>query len=223
MAGLLQPWQGLWIQVNAASAGHTVKLLIPRLPKYSQAPPSATPAGGWERVLDWLVAPAAAAPPAIADQSWYVRLSAEESTLGLRDRNIVLGQLADSAVGYDAHDLPKLTPFGTPFLTVVFPHPDWGLHASDYASDYRPDHDSQASGRPAAVWRFELRADRTGYPVRLRWEGPPDVLNCSELLDEDTGARYPADDPTFLRDGVSAALTTPVRHFAWRYSGQPNP
>ena len=210
------------MQVNVASFGHTVKLLLPRIPKYGHASPPASAPDGWARALDWLIAPAAA-EPATAEQAWYVRLIAEEPTLGLRDRNSVLGQLADGAVGYDPHDLPELAPFGAPFLTVVFPHPDWGPRAGDYASDYRPDRDTSTSGRPAAVWRFELRADQAGYPARLRWEGPPEVLSRLELLDEDTGARYPADDPVFLRDGVPATLTAPVRRFTWRYRGQPGP
>ncbi|MFZ1640433.1 MAG: hypothetical protein WAV07_03150 [Candidatus Contendobacter sp.] len=220
MAGLLQPWQGAWIQVNAASLGHTVKLLIPRIPKYSHTAPPAPPAGGWLRALDWLIAPAVAA--AEDGRAWYVRLIAEEATQKLRDRNNVLGQLADGAVGYDARDLPELAPFGQPWLTVVFPHPDWGKNAGDYASDYRPDREPGIPGRPTADWRFEIRADRAGYPVRLRWEGPPDVLSRSELLDEDTGARYPADDPRYLQDGVPATMTTPTRHFTWRYAGQPD-
>ena len=228
MVGLLQPWQGVWVQVEAASFGHTVKLLIPRIPKYGHVPavpttpaaPASRPVEGGPALLDWLIAPAVA-EPAPADRAWHVRLIVEEPTLGLRDRNNVLGQLADGAVGYDEHDLPELAPFGSPFLTVVFPHPDWGPRAGDYASDYRPDRDPGAPGRPAADWRFELRADRAGYPARLRWEGPPDVLSRSELLDEDTGARYPADDPAALRDGAPATLTTPTRRFIWRFVGQP--
>lgn len=221
MIGLLQPWQGVWVQVNPASLGHTVKLLIPRIPKYSRIPSPVPPASGWELALDWLIAPAVAEPMVPDDRSWYVRLIAEEPSRVMRDRNNVLGQLADSAVDRDVHDLPKLAPFDQPYLTVVFPHADWGKNAGDYASDYRPDHEFGNPGRPAADWRFEIRTDQAGYPVRLRWEGPPDVLSRSELLDEDTGARYRADDPVYLRDGAPATMITPVRRFIWRYNGQP--
>ena len=210
------------MQVNVASFGHTVKLLLPRIPKYGHASPPASAPDGWARALDWLIAPAAA-EPATAEQAWYVRLIAEEPTLGLRDRNSVLGQLADGAVGYDPHDLPELAPFGAPFLTVVFPHPDWGPRAGDYASDYRPNQTPPGSGLPPATWRFEVRADRAGYQLRLRWEGPAAVLERSTLLDEDTGARYPAADPALLRDGLPVAMTAPVRHFTWTYAGQPGP
>ena len=248
MVGLLQPWQGVWIKVYAASQGHTLKLLVPAMPKYSQAPPAApvvaqnpAPASGWSWLLDWLIAPAAAepvAPPSgLAEreasraannqalqtgQAWYVRLIAEEPTTPMQTRNSVLGQLPDSLAGYDAHDLPKLAPFGQPWLSVAFPHPDWGKQAGDYASDYRPNYAAQP-GLPADTWRFEIRTDQAGYPVRLRWEGSPAVLARSELVDEDTGARYPASDPGALQDGIPATMTTPVRRFTWIYAGQSEP
>ena len=240
MVGMLQPWQGVWINVYAASQGHTVKLLIPRIPKYSQIAPPAPATRRGLRALDWLIAPAAAESPttslserearrtaqgqAIQDGlAWYVRLIAQEPTLPMRDRNAVFGQLPDAAVDHDDNDLPKLAPFGQPYLSVVFPHLDWGSQADDYASDYHPNRDAQGRGLPADAWRFEIRTDRTGYAMRLRWEGPPAVLACSTLVDEDTGARYPADDPRTFQDGAPVTMTAPVRHFSWIYAGQPCP
>ena len=240
MVGMLQPWQGVWINVYAASQGHTVKLLIPRIPKYSQIAPPAPAARRGSQALDWLIAPAAAESPttslserearrtaqgqAIQDGlAWYVRLIAQEPTLPMRDRNAVFGQLPDAAVNHDDNDLPKLAPFGQPYLSVVFPHLDWGSQADDYASDYHPNRDAQGRGLPADAWRFEIRTDRTGYAMRLRWEGPPAVLACSTLVDEDTGARYPADDPRTFQDGAPVSMTAPVRHFSWIYAGQPCP
>ncbi len=217
MTGLLQPWQGIWIKVWVASQGHTLKLLIPRIPKYSHVPTPARPIPGWQKALDWLIPSAVAAEP---DRIWYVRLIAEESTHNLRDRNNVLGQLPDSREGYDRHDLPELAPFGQPTLSVVFPHPDWGNKAGDYASDYRP---TGPTGLPPARWRFEVRTDRAGYAVQLRWEGPPDLLGRMELVDEDTGRHYPSGNPGYLRNGIPVTMTAPVRHFTWIFAGQPAP
>ncbi len=251
MVGIVQPWQGIWVKVNAAAQGHTLKLLFPRIPKYSHvmpvvpvartAPPASNDSGF--PVLDWLIAPAAADPvestdPGVIDaharrtadsqalqegRAWYLRLIVEEPVRGLRDRNNVLGQLPSAAVGYDRYDLPKLAPFGQPALSVAFPHPDWGAQAGDYASDYRSNQDSQQPGLPPATWRFELRADPADQPLRLRWEGPQAVLDRSELLDEDTGIRYPAHDPILLQEGLSVPNPAPVRHFSWFYSGQTSP
>ena len=44
-------------------------------------------------------------------------------------------QLPDSALGYDRHDLPEVAPFGN-YMTVVFPHPEWGDRSGDYTSDF---------------------------------------------------------------------------------------
>ncbi len=70
MTGILQPWQGFWMQVHPASQGHSLKLLIPPIPKYGLTPPARIPAIAQSpastspgfRVLDWLIAPAAAEP-----------------------------------------------------------------------------------------------------------------------------------------------------------------
>jgi len=141
----------------------------------------------------------------------------------MRDRNNVFGQIATAVAGHDPHDLPKLAPFSPPSLSVVFPHPDWGPHAGDYASDYRPNRVASTPGRPADRWRFAIRTDRAGYPVRLRWEGPPDILSRSEVIDEDTGSRYPANDPAFLHNGIPLTMTAPARYFTWIFAGQPAP
>ena len=228
MVGILQPWQGFWMQVHPASQGHSLKLLIPPIPKYGFTPPALipaitqSPASPGFRALDWLMAPAAA-ESASANPAWYVRLIAEEPTRPMRDRNNVFGQSATAAVGHDPHDLPKMAPFSPPFLNVVFPHPDWGLKAGDYASDYRPNHHNQGRGLPAETWHFEIRTDRADYAVKLRWEGPPEILSRSVLVDDDTGIRYPASDPVILDKGIPLTMTAPIRHFTWVFAGQSAP
>lgn len=135
----------------------------------------------------------------------------------MRDRNNVLGQLEDAAVGYDRHDLPELKPSYSPYLTIVFPHADWGIKAGDYASDFRPTN----KGKPAASWRFEVRGD-VARTVLLRWEGPAEILRNSVLLDEATGRQYSASDASLLQSGLSVTMTGTVASFTWRYSGKPN-
>ena len=235
MIGMPLPWQGWWVKVLASGVGQPITLLIPAIPKVSQAP---APKGGLERVLEMVLPAAQAAPPDFAPangwreredhrdrhgqalqegREWYVRLIIEEPGLNMRDRNNVLGQLEDAAVGYDRHDLPELKPSYSPYLTIVFPHADWGIKAGDYASDFRPTH----KGKPAANWRFEVRGD-VARTVLLRWEGPAEILRNSVLLDEATGRRYAASDAVLLRDGLSVTMTGTVAAFSWRYSGKPN-
>ncbi|MFZ1642162.1 MAG: hypothetical protein WAV07_12200 [Candidatus Contendobacter sp.] len=258
--GISQPFQGLWVAVKPASAGHVVKLLLPAIPKLSQAPAPdapavarAEPAGFWQRLLDVLIAPAAADPladtpnaqPAAAKDrdrdrakgkserdahnnahsraiqdgfEWYARLIVEDSATGMRDRGNVFGQLADSVTGYDQHDLKELSPFGKPYLTLVFPHPDWGGNAGDYTTDYRSTEKARR-GAPAANWRFEIRTDQIGRNLQLRWEGPDAVLSRSVLFDEDTGVSYPLRNPHYAQ-GIPVAMPKLVHRFTWRYAGK---
>lgn len=66
LIGMLQPWQGVWVNVLPGSIGQTVNLLIPAQPKTSQrsVPTNpvavALPGGGWSSALNWLIAPAVA-------------------------------------------------------------------------------------------------------------------------------------------------------------------
>lgn len=139
----------------------------------------------------------AAEPPVKAGakpRDWSVRLIAESGTL--RDAGNILGQLADSADGFDRHDLVEPEPFGSRYLSIVFPHPDWGEHAGDYTSDYR-------EPRPpfGDDWRFDVLGSGFGRAVTLRWEGHGTPLRGFWLIDEETGERVrvePGGSYTFL-------------------------
>ena len=185
MEGTLKPWDGFWVSANKPG----IELRIP-----------ATPGGP--------VLPCG--PPAFSRPGgWFIRLVVESG--GLRDDANVFGQLADSVVGYDAHDLEELAPFGDSFLTVVFPHPDWGAQAGDYASDYHP----LRSASVPDEWRFEVRSSNPESVVTLRWEGPASRLLGSILIDVESGQRIvPQTDGryTFAMSGSS-------RSFRWQYRG----
>ncbi len=235
--GVLQPWQGIWVKVKAASFGHTIKLLIPAIPKVSQAP--AQPAAPWlGRMLDWFIPPVAAAGssqnPAngVAARTarrnaegrklqqgvnWYVRFIAEEATEQLIDRTNVFGQLDGALPGYDSHDLPAPAPFGVPYLHVVFPHPEWLDNPGDYNSDYRPI--PPGKGKGADQWRIEVRSDQPRQ-VTLRWEGPPDILQRSVLVDDKTGTEYNLNSHDLRTGRLAFTMTQPIHAFTWRYKGR---
>ncbi|MEZ5583100.1 MAG: hypothetical protein R3F37_10370 [Candidatus Competibacteraceae bacterium] len=69
----------------------------------------------------------------------------------------MLGRLNDSLDDYDTHDLEELPPTFSPYLTLVFPHDDWGDRSDDYTTDYRA-----FALDPEAVtdWEFEIRSDQ---------------------------------------------------------------
>ena len=135
---------------------------------------------------------------------WYVRLTAKADDLN--DSGNVLGQLTDSRHGYDLHDLEELSPFATPYLTIVFPHPDWGDHAGDYASDFHGTHKRKNK------WVFEIRSDDPNRQVTLSWSSQADMSGMS-LVDTVTGTKVAAlgadQQYTFNMGGQT------VRSFKW--------
>ncbi len=129
---------------------------------------------------------------------WGVRLIAEAD--GLRDAGNLLGQLDGSLDGRDLHDLVELPPFAAPYLTVVFPQPDWGDQAGDYATDFHALKPRWARDR----WVFEVRASPEVEQVTLSWEGPRRKVARLRLRDETAGRKVvmrPGGSYTFAMDG----------------------
>ncbi len=157
--GTLEAFDGLWVKAFQSGISLRIPATPSRRPQASSSTQGVSDAGGW-----------------------LVRLIVEAA--GLRDTGSVLGQLAGSARGYDVHDLPELPPFGDTYLSVVFPHPEWGDRADDYATDFHP----RAPLGSRDEWFFEVVAGNVEGPVTLRWEGPPELLRRMRLIDEETGA-----------------------------------
>lgn len=143
---------------------------------------------------------------------WFVRLIATDDANNLQDKGNVLGQLPDSDAGYDIHDLPEFSPMGGDYLTIVFPHADWGEHAGDYASDF---HAYSQKNRQDS-WQFEVRTNDSHREVTLSWAGLQEVLQPSVLIDNETGEvirmRF-VEEYTFFMNGTT-------RSFTWKYQGR---
>ena len=139
---------------------------------------------------------------------WYVRLTAIAGDL--KDSGNVLGQLKDSKRSYDLHDLKELSPFATPYLTIVFPHPDWGDHTGDYTSDF---HGTRGRNHN---WTFEVRSDDPNREVTLNWSSEADMTGML-LVDTVTGTQLAAQAAdqqyTFNMGGETA------RSFEWVFRG----
>lgn len=105
-------------------------------------------------------------------QGWYIRLTVEAANGQLKDETNSLGQLSDSVLGYDHHDLVEPAPMGAPYLTLVFPHPDWGSQANTYTTDFHAPSATQPDN-----WQFEVRSDDPKRVVTLRWIGDEKKLN----------------------------------------------
>jgi len=152
--------------------------------------------------------------PALAGSSCESKAQAEGATVrliaesgDLRDAGNVLGWFRESVDGYDRHDLREMPPLDDRYLTLVFPHDDWGKHAGDYASDLRA---WQGSGQ--TEWRFDILASELGGEVTLRWEGSPRILQYAQLVDEATGELIRVDP----NGSYAFRMNTTRRAFRWR-------
>ncbi len=97
---------------------------------------------------------------------WYARLIAEIPSENMKDQGNVLGQLKDSSNTHDSHDLIEMAPFGSKYLTIVFPHNEWGERSGAYTSDYHSMHTDTND-----EWVFQVRTSAINNDVTLRWEG----------------------------------------------------
>jgi hypothetical protein len=241
MEGVVNPGEAFWYAVTDDTlAPGDMTMLIPAKAFTAQqafntlgAPAATRYAGLWKalgRMADLVVAPARAAgggkgkPPKdgnagqerrtarLAAKEWYVRLIADWPEGNLKDRGNVLGELADSVPGYDLHDLEELSPFSAPYLTIVFPHDDWGERAGSYASDYRALKKNKNEGDS---WRFEVRSDQPGREITLRWAMQGDYPEAPTLIDLESGETV-AVDPT-VPDSYTFVMDAATHRFAWTY------
>ena len=132
---------------------------------------------------------------------WALRIVATSGPL--RDFTSGLGELPDAFDGWDENDLVELRPDEVPpYLTVVFPHSDWGIDASEW---YTTDFHRQRGRGKSGTWLLEVRSDVTRQ-VTLSFEGPADVLKKGLLTDLETGWKYR------LRDGAMTFTMSDIEH-----------
>ena len=145
-------------------------------------------------------------------KEWYVRLIAEWSAGNLKDRSSILGELVDSGPGFDVHDLKELSPFSIHFLTIVFPHDDWGENAGNYASDFRPLKKNKNVGDS---WQFEVRTDQPGREITLRWVMQGSYPKAPLLINLDTGEVVDIDPA--VPGSYTFVMSAASQRFEWMY------
>ena len=230
--GNLQYFKSFWVNVLPGAFGHTVELLIPAEQStlsFNQAAPAnleqlATIEMPWYMGwLDCVIPPAAAATtskaPAVSDhvnpqrsanpKNWYIRLKVDNPVTGWKDHGTLLGEMTTAKIGFDKNDVPKMKPYAEPYLTLVFPHTTWGTNSGDYAGDFHP------VNSKAQSWKFDVQAKPVGSTVFLSWQGRPDLLKRSRLIDA-TGKVIKATDKRWTKKGYPVTLTKAVQHFTWQ-------
>ena len=219
-SGNLEYFKSFWVNVLPGAFGLTVELLIPaEASSLARATPTAIEPLASAKLpwylawLDWVAPPAQAAAPDGAD--WRVQLKLLNHVTQWKSGTVKLGQVGLAQLGYDAHDVPKLPPFAKPYLSLVFPHPEWGDQAGDYGTDVRP-----ALGKQPQDWTFEVRADPVGGVVFLSWEGDAKILKRSRLIDVQTGKTIQPAAKKWAKKGYPITLKNPVQRYVWRYLGK---
>lgn len=137
----------------------------------------------------------------------YVRLTVTAPNTHLEDSGNVLGQLPDSVMGYDTHDLLEMPPPWQPYLTLVFPHPEWTApNSGNYASDFHPVNTN------ADTWKFAVLTDDPHRTVTLSWSGNSTWINHSDLLDQDLATTTDTASHQFYTFNMNG---TKQRNFIW--------
>jgi len=115
-----------------------------------------------------------------SESEWSVRLIAESGSN--RDAGNRLGQAQNASDGLDSRDLEEWTPFGSPYLSILFTNPlfdevDWG-----YTTDYR-----ELTRSQQGEWSFVVRASAGIDEVTLSWEGDTALFSNAVLTNEVNG------------------------------------
>ena len=219
--------------VKTLTATGTLRLLIPAKPtlKTSAARPLPWYPGWLDRVIPTAAADTSGAggEPVVgleerdrhvreleqaitAKRAWKVQLSVEIDAKSLRDTGNWLGQIPGAEIGFDPADLPELPPL-TPYLTLVFPHPEWAEQAGDYTTDYHPAPYGDVAAR---TWTFEIRTDQVGQEVFLGWQGDPALLRRCTVTDVASGQVFELKSPRY-RFGMPVFMDSKVKQLIWRY------
>ena len=113
------------------------------------------------------------------ENRWNVRISAHIQNA--RDTQTFAAVASDAATGWDKYDRVEAPVIGE-YVSVYFPHPEWGTVLSNYTKDVRPE---PANGE---VWEFEVRTNIRDE-VKLHFDGILDVPEKFEvwLVDEALG------------------------------------
>lgn len=113
-------------------------------------------------------APSSVAAPrwtASLDGGWSLRIEARCQDAS--DKGNYAGVAVSAANDWDKRDFRQPPPIGE-YVSVYFPHGDWGLNSGKFDGDFR------STGRDGHVWRLEARSNVIDE-VTLRFDGVAEV------------------------------------------------
>jgi hypothetical protein len=92
---------------------------------------------------------------------WTIQIEARSGEAV--DLDNFVGVRNNAAEGWDVNDIYEPPPVGE-YVTMYFPHDDWGAHAENYAGDFCPPFVE------GAVWEFEVKVNLKENLTTLRFE-----------------------------------------------------
>ena len=154
----------------------------------------------------------------LGPDEWFLQIVVSSNEQGgLEDDNNFIGWFVDSSDGKDRRDLIEIPPFSPPFLTIVFPHPDWGADSGDYGTDFRRSK-LIPFGEPDR-WMFEVRSDQPGRALTLSWDSGSGLgennerLGDMHLIDVENNVVTPALDGNSVGRYTFTSVNTAHRFF----------
>jgi len=135
-SGVLNPYEGHWVRALL-----NCELLVP--------PSEAQEARAWEQV--------------IKSKEEFLQLKARVSHL--KDNYNFLGFYQTAKDGYDRLDVEEAPPI-SPYISLFFPHPEWGKNKGDYTQDIR----ARIPQATRWIWDFQVKTDQINREIVLEWE-----------------------------------------------------
>jgi hypothetical protein len=156
-ATALTPYQGYWINVLAPLG---VDLIFPNVASTRRGKAAPLTRAALKSVSAASTASTTPARAAGTLSDWQLTLAATAGNLA--DPTATLGVAPAAKNGYSYLDIPTPPPFG-PYLSVNFPHSDWGTRSGRYTRDLR----GLVTGSQS--WDVNVESDSGGRAVTVSW------------------------------------------------------
>ncbi|MBA7494122.1 hypothetical protein ES702_04695 [subsurface metagenome] len=134
--GQLVPYEGHWVRALL-----NCELLVP--------PSEAQEARAWEQI--------------VKPKEEFLQLKARVGNF--EDSYNFLGFYQTAKDGYDRLDVEEAPPI-SPYISLFFPHPEWGKNKGDYTQDIR----ARITQATKWTWDFQVKTDQINKEIVLEWE-----------------------------------------------------
>ncbi len=87
----------------------------------------------------------------------------------LEDSNNFFGLLRQAKDDYDKDDVEEAPP-PSPYISLFFPHPDWGIDSDAYTQDVR----CTSAQKEQIIWEMKVKTSEVNKQITLEWENVKD-------------------------------------------------